>query len=53
MGQRLNTESDAVVMDVQIKFKMGEFALSMVQRLHPNYAALKDAQIIPDEEECA
>ncbi len=25
----------------------------MVQRLHPNYAALKDAQIIPDEEESA
>jgi hypothetical protein len=25
----------------------------MVQRLHPNYAALKDAQIVPNEEECA
>jgi hypothetical protein len=51
MGQRLNTESDAVVMDAQVLLKREECALNMEQR--PNDAAVKDVQIKSSKEECA
>ena len=50
MEQRENTH-DAALKDARIKLEMREFVWDMVQR--SNYAAVKDVQINPNEEDYA